>query len=129
MIFIIIISLLLTLALYCCCISAGRADKEKRKNKDESSNDVNAVQRVGVNVDKDELIKALQYDRGQYDKGYADGYKEAIRKFSKKLKEHCNEITNQEWNKKTSPVSWADAYEGFIDDIDRLLEETGCNDG
>lgn len=27
---------------------------------------------IGVDVDKDELIKALQYDRQQYDKGYAD---------------------------------------------------------
>ena len=28
---------------------------------------------VGVYVDKEELIKALQYDRGQYEKGFADG--------------------------------------------------------
>lgn len=54
---------------------------------------------------------------------------EAVRKFAEKLKEYCNEITNQEWNKRTLPVSWADAYEDFIDDIDRLLEEMGCNDG
>lgn len=54
---------------------------------------------------------------------------EAVREFAEKLKEYCNEITNQEWNKRTLPVSWADAYEDFIDDIDRLLEETGCNDG
>ena len=32
-----------------------------------------AVQDVHVEVDRDELIKALQYDRGQYDKGFADG--------------------------------------------------------
>lgn len=32
-----------------------------------------AIQDYGVCVDKDELIKALQYDRGQYEKGYADG--------------------------------------------------------
>ncbi len=32
-----------------------------------------AVCDVGVSVDKDELVKALQYDRGQYEKGYADG--------------------------------------------------------
>lgn len=31
-----------------------------------------AVQNVGINVDKDELIKALSYDRQQYEKGYAD---------------------------------------------------------
>ena len=28
---------------------------------------------IGVYVDKEELIKALAYDRGQYEKGYADG--------------------------------------------------------
>ena len=32
-----------------------------------------AIQSYGVCVDKDELIKALQYDRDQYKKGYADG--------------------------------------------------------
>ncbi len=32
-----------------------------------------AVQDVHVEVDRDELIKALQYDRGQYEKGFADG--------------------------------------------------------
>lgn len=35
-----------------------------------------AVQGVGVNVDKHELEKALRYDREQYKKGYADGAKE-----------------------------------------------------
>lgn len=30
------------------------------------------VHSVDVNVDKDELIKALAYDRQQYEKGYAD---------------------------------------------------------
>lgn len=33
-----------------------------------------AVLRCGVDVNKDELIKALTYDREQYDKGYSDGY-------------------------------------------------------
>lgn len=31
-----------------------------------------AVQKYGINVDKEELIRALQYDREQYNKGYAD---------------------------------------------------------
>ena len=38
-----------------------------------------AVQNVGVNVDRDELIKALQYDRDQYQKGYADRDAEIVR--------------------------------------------------
>ena len=33
----------------------------------------NAIGELSVNVNKDELMRALKYDRGQYDKGYADG--------------------------------------------------------
>lgn len=33
---------------------------------------------VGYSVDKDELIKTLNYDREQYDKGYRDGAREAF---------------------------------------------------
>ena len=32
---------------------------------------------VGVDVDKAELLRALQYDRDQYEKGYADGKRDA----------------------------------------------------
>ena len=34
---------------------------------------VTVVQRFGFDVNKEELTKALQYDRGQYQKGFADG--------------------------------------------------------
>ena len=34
---------------------------------------IRGVARAGVHVDKDELIKALEYDRGQYEKGFHDG--------------------------------------------------------
>ena len=37
-------------------------------------NVVKVVQERGIDVDKDELTKALQYDRGQYEKGYINGY-------------------------------------------------------
>lgn len=38
-----------------------------------------AVQSYGVNVDKDELIRALQYDRGQFDAGYRARDKAIVR--------------------------------------------------
>lgn len=39
----------------------------------QQENDIyQAVQRYGIVVDKEELIKALQYDREQYTKGYKD---------------------------------------------------------
>ena len=36
-----------------------------------------AVQQYGINVDKEELIRALRYDRDQYDRGFADSYMNA----------------------------------------------------
>ena len=38
-----------------------------------------AVINVGVDIDKDELIKALSYDRNQYQKGYSDRDAELVR--------------------------------------------------
>ena len=38
-----------------------------------------AIQSIGVNVDKDELIRALKYDRDQYDKGFDDGKKQTAK--------------------------------------------------
>jgi hypothetical protein len=35
----------------------------------------------GADVDKEELIRALQYDRNQYEKGYADGKADAMPKW------------------------------------------------
>ena len=46
-----------------------------------------AVQRVGFDVNKEELLKALQYDRGQYLTGYMDGYCDAVDEFASQLKE------------------------------------------
>ena len=37
-----------------------------------------AVRKVGIDVDKEELLKALQYDRHQYSSGYCDGYTEGV---------------------------------------------------
>jgi hypothetical protein len=45
-----------------------------------------AVHEYGVVVDKDELLKALAYDRGQYDKGFADGKREVCQNIVNQLK-------------------------------------------
>jgi hypothetical protein len=45
-----------------------------------------AVQEVGVSVDKEELIKALLYDREQYVKGYTDGIKDFVYRLKERVK-------------------------------------------
>ena len=59
-------------------------------------------QAIGYKVDKDELIKALQYDRDQYDKGYKDGVKETfiaelekIKSLTQVMKENSKFYDNQ----------------------------------
>ena len=39
-----------------------------------------AIHEVGITVDKEQLIKALRYDRHQYEKGYNDGYDDGFDK-------------------------------------------------
>lgn len=40
---------------------------------------VTAIQRYGIDVDKQELERALFYDRMQYERGYADAKAEIVR--------------------------------------------------
>ena len=37
-----------------------------------------AIQNIGIDVNKEELIRALQYDREQYQKGYENGFNDAM---------------------------------------------------
>lgn len=54
-----------------------------------------AVQNIGINIDRAELLRALAYDRDQYKKGYADRDDEIVRckdcKWAEKaiLDEYC----------------------------------------
>ena len=47
-----------------------------------------AIQKCGVNVDEVELIKALNYDRNQYQKGYNDAVEEFTNELLEKFEEH-----------------------------------------
>ena len=46
-----------------------------------------AVQNVGINIDKEELLKALEYDRRQYENGFEDGAKHTMRQIKDLLPE------------------------------------------
>lgn len=46
---------------------------------------LNAVNEITVDVDKDELMKALRYDRDQYNKGYKDGQHDILEEIRKEL--------------------------------------------
>ena len=47
-------------------------DIAKKVNDNTENYVMNYIQQIGIDVNKDELIRALQYDRDQYNKGFAD---------------------------------------------------------
>lgn len=59
---------------------------------------LSAVMKVGIDVNKEELIKALAYDRQQYEKGYADAKAEIVRckdcKYWNPTHRYCEGIGN-----------------------------------
>lgn len=77
-------------ATYVSPITAEIHEIQRNYNKKLDTLILNEIRKIGVKVDKDELIKALKYDRNQYEKGYADGKKEATR-------EILQEVVNA-WN-------------------------------
>lgn len=72
-----------------------------------------AVQKCGVDVDKEELMRALQYDREQYEQGYEDAVNDITNSIIKKLREKQRECF--------------DLYDAYLDGEDYrkslLLEE------
>lgn len=68
------------------------------------------IKEYGIVVDKDELIKALKYDREQYSKGYADALTT--------LREKCNE--HQDFHKGDDGVFRAYIS---IEDLDRVIDD------
>ena len=46
-----------------------------------------AVQNVVINVDREELLKALEYDRGQFEEGVREGEKHTLRQIENLLPE------------------------------------------
>ena len=69
---------------------------------EQENNIYKAIRDYGVSVNKDELIKALKYDRDQYDRGYINGYN---RKSEEVAREIFEEIEYLIWQNDTHPAS------------------------
>lgn len=75
-----------------------------------------AVRNVGVNVDKGELIKALQYDRNQYSKGYEDGKNDVLDKIRAKILDNAFSVVNP-----YNTYEYINVID--LDSIDEILDE------
>ena len=50
-------------------------------------------------------------------------YCKAVDDFAEKLNEKCDGMIKDKWNSNVAPVSWAEAYADFKDDIDEIAEQ------
>ena len=80
-------------------ISQWVDEQIKEQHKQEETAIMSEITRkIGVDVDKDELIRALNYDRKQYEKGYADGRMFGKHEIESKLVylEQCHAIPKEQ---------------------------------
>ena len=77
---------------------------------------VKSVQSYGFDVDKEELAKALNYDRRQYEKGYMYGYNKAIDDLLEDANEMAIEVDTGTYNMKAIGI-------GLLEKIAEQLKE------
>lgn len=63
-------------------------DIETQMVQKEEQTILEAIKKYDVVVDKDELIKAINYDRNQYSKGYKDGVNNILDKIRAEIEEY-----------------------------------------
>ena len=78
------------------------------------------------------LINCLSIPEHNYDnchnatckrKSKKDGYKQGVDDFAEKLNEKCDGMIKDKWNSNVAPISWAEAYADFKDDIDEIARQ------
>ena len=50
-------------------------------------------------------------------------YCKAVDDFAEKLNAKCDGMIKEKWNSNVAPISWAEAYADFKDDIDNIAEQ------
>ena len=50
-------------------------------------------------------------------------YCKAVDDFAEKLNAKCDGMIKEKWNSNVAPISWAEAYADFKDDIDDIAEQ------
>ena len=82
---------------------------------------IEACMKMGINIDKEELLRALQYDRGQYEKGFVDGIKardeEIVR--CKDCKHLSEDRIAPDWHRICRKYGMGKPDDGFCDEVER----------
>lgn len=99
----------------------------RHANEQMESDVLKFISRYGIEVDKDELLKALRYDREQYETGFRDGYEKRDEEIvrckdcEKRYTEDCLMLFERDYI--DSDGDW------WIDDIEHTDDEGYCHCG
>ena len=55
------------------------------------------IKKIGIDVDKEELLRALRYERDQYEKSYKEGKAKAIEEITKRMLARAQEYENLDY--------------------------------
>lgn len=103
-------------------ISQIYKDVEYKFKEDMENKIMEAVHHFGISIDKEELIKALQYDRNQYEKGYSDGRASIVEELEK-IKDEIQDYEIMSVNGNSPENVFYIARDLFIRVIDRHISE------
>ena len=76
-----------------------------------------------VNTIEKTLIEAFENLKIEDVNMFQLGYNKAIDDFAEKLNAKCDRMIKEKWNSNVAPISWAEAYADFKDDIDEIAEQ------
>ena len=71
----------------------------------------------------DVMDEFCKYDCNSVEEVRHNAYSKAIDDFAEKLNAKCDGIIKIKWNSTVAPISWAEAYADFKDDIDEIAEQ------
>ena len=117
-------------------------DEAITKYKEIANTDANCPAHCNISCDKcvqesKQLVEWLEelkaYKSDDFTSGlqtlvYKQGYNNAIDDFAEKLSVKCDGMIKDKWNSNVAPISWAEAYADFKDDIEEISEQLKAGD-
>ena len=79
-----------------------------------------AVQNYGVDVNKEELVRALAYDRNQYREGYFNAITDVLEKLDELLKVYPYKVSGEYETYSDYNQGWQDALYRASDEVEAI---------
>ena len=104
------------------CVLVGCEHCEVKLNELLDEYDKHVIEQYKADTNLKDTIKEI------HDNVAREMYCKGIDEFADKLNAKCSGMIKDKWNSNTAPISWAEAYANFKDDIEEIAEELKTGD-